>query len=399
MCVFGELFKLARVNIHYFLSDVNGNVATIHVRCFVGERFVASTKQRIPIKYWDKKKETVTSSSAELVRLRKKLEILQADLETFMMEPRTKQQFKDRVQRVMNAKGEGFYAAYDEFYEHKKKTLGGERQASKYSILKTHLQSFEEKENEALTFQGIDADFAGRFYAYFNEEDLSPNYAGRLVKCLVEFMRWTHRKNIHFESSWEDIKGRAVKVAVTICNGSDIIAFLRAPLVGIMADVRDIFLVGCYSSLRYSDLQAIEPGNRHGNSIYKSTQKDQDEVIIPLPKACIEILDRHNWRLPQMTLKHFNEYIKLAADKAGLDRPVRKTRFVGGKKQDVFKPLHEFISSHMARRTFVTMRMALGDPEGLIIQYTGHTSTETLQPYRGLINAEMIEEYKEAQAA
>lgn len=387
------------MNIVFFLSQVNGSTATIHVRCHAGGRFVASTGQRIPVRFWNGRKQTVNPSSAELVRIRERLDKLEEELETFMLEPRTKGEFKERVHMLMDMKGSGFMAAYELFLAFKQKSIKNPRVVAKYGSLKKHLIGFEMEEGIELNFAAINEDFAALFYAYFDEQDKSPNYTGRLMKCLKEFMRWSYRKKLHFENGWEQIKSKSVKVPVVVLTGEEIIQLLNTPMIGAVAEVRDSFVIGCLTGIRFGDRPNIRPGHRHGDKLMMGTAKDRDEIMVPICDSCLEILDRNNWRLTSVNLNRYNALIKKAARIAGLTRDARGSLYPKGKKTDHFVPLCDKISSHTARRTFVTMRLAFGDPDQVIMQYTGHNSAKAIDPYRGFINDEMIQGYRLAWGA
>lgn len=57
--------------------------------------------------------------------------------------------------------------------------------------------------------------------------------------------------------------------------------------------IRDLFLIGCYTGLRYSDFSEIQPANiaKDGNQQYLNirTQKTDERVVIPLKPKVIEI--------------------------------------------------------------------------------------------------------------
>lgn len=386
------------MTIHLHLPH-KGETGTIHVRTFKrGQEYVATTKQKIQRKHWNKKKQTVLPNSAELVRLKERLERLVEDLENFMIEPRTTTQFQERVYRFMNADGNSFKIAFDEFVTFKEVTLAGSS-SSKYRALSNHLEDFSETFDIEPDFPIINEDFAAMFYAYCSDTGLSPNYGGRLIKALRTFMIWSKEKSYHAQESWRKMKARKVKMPVTFMYGDEIVHFLNYPLVGSLADARDCFLVGCGTGLRASDQARIRPGHNQIEGLAMSTTKDQDEVIIQIPDWCREILNRHNWQLPVFSNYEYNKHLKAAAKAAGLDRPIRVVQFKNFKKVDVHEPLHKVIGPHMGRRVYVTAMLALGYPEAQIIQWTGHSSGDALKPYRGLINEEIKRQYREAWAA
>jgi integrase len=76
-----------------------------------------------------------------------------------------------------------------------------------------------------------------------------------------------------------------------------------------------------------------------------------------------------------------NDFIKEAAEMAGLDREVIDTSFCGTERIELVMKLHEAISCHCARRTFVCISLSLGIPQSVVMTMTGHADYETMRPY------------------
>jgi integrase len=93
------------------------------------------------------------------------------------------------------------------------------------------------------------------------------------------------------------------------------------------------------------------------------------------------ILEKYSYKLPKISEPKFNKYIKEVAAIAGLNREVVIKRYAGNKPVEIRKPLHEFISSHAGRRTFVTLLMEKGVPNTTLMKMTGHSDLRTLMKY------------------
>lgn len=76
-----------------------------------------------------------------------------------------------------------------------------------------------------------------------------------------------------------------------------------------------------------------------------------------------------------------NEFLKEAAQLAGLDREIIETSFCGTKRIEEVHKLYESISCHDARRTFVCISLSLGIPQSVVMTCTGHADYETMKPY------------------
>ena len=96
----------------------------------------------------------------------------------------------------------------------------------------------------------------------------------------------------------------------------------------------------------------------------------------------LDILKKYDYQLPEISNQKFNDYIKDVAKIVGLNRMVKITRSQGNKKIEIEKPLHEVISSHMARRTAVTILLNIERmPVSQVMEMTGHVDYATLKRY------------------
>lgn len=95
----------------------------------------------------------------------------------------------------------------------------------------------------------------------------------------------------------------------------------------------------------------------------------------------LEVLKKHAYVLPKISGVKFNVYIKEVAKLAGIDSPVTLKRYSGKRMIEIKKPKYEFISSHCARRSFVTLLLEKGVPPTTIMKITGHTDLKTLMKY------------------
>ena len=60
---------------------------------------------------------------------------------------------------------------------------------------------------------------------------------------------------------------------------------------------------------------------------------------------------------------------------------ITKTRYVGQKRIEITVPKYELITSHTARKTFVTNSLILGMKEMVVRNITGHKKEESFRRY------------------
>lgn len=154
-----------------------------------------------------------------------------------------------------------------------------------------------------------------------------------------------------------------------------------------LARARDYFCFMCYTSLRYSDLRGLKKAAITDNCIDMYAQKTKGRLRIPLVSHAIRLYEKYRDTTPGEYLfrvpsnQKMNTFLKEAAQLAGLDREIIETSFCGSKRIEEVYKLHESISCHDARRTFVCISLSLGIPQSVVMTCTGHADYETMKPY------------------
>lgn len=151
---------------------------------------------------------------------------------------------------------------------------------------------------------------------------------------------------------------------------------------------RDLWCFMAFTSLRYSDLAALKKVHIRDNRIDMYTQKTNEHITIPLTEQARKIIDKHKEETADsiyvfnvISNQKLNDYVKLAAEKAGLNREVLETYYVGNKRNEEVHKFYEIISCHDARRTFVSCSLAMNIPPEVVMKCTGHHSYNTMKPY------------------
>lgn len=164
---------------------------------------------------------------------------------------------------------------------------------------------------------------------------------------------------------------------------------------------RDIFLVGCYTALRFSDYSRIRPEyirttDKGVKVVDIMTHKTNKRVIIPfLYNDLEEILKRYNYTLPKSHDNKVNKHMKEIAKMAGLDQDIVITETVGGVLTERIEKKYNLVTTHTARRTGATNLYKMGYSAQSIMKITGHNSEKMLLRYikiGGEENAELMAE-------
>jgi integrase len=139
--------------------------------------------------------------------------------------------------------------------------------------------------------------------------------------------------------------------------------------------VRDLFIIGCYTGLRYSDFSKICPENiiteGEGTYIVITTQKTTTRVVIPLNPVVIEIIRKYGGTIPKAySNQKMNHFLKVIGELAGITNKVQITRTKAGVKTKTAIPKYQLIHTHTCRKSFATNAFLSGVPTLSIMKIT-----------------------------
>ena len=137
-----------------------------------------------------------------------------------------------------------------------------------------------------------------------------------------------------------------------------------------------------YSGQRYSDYSVFEKADVRDGMIVKRAEKTETHSYIPLHPKLERLLDKYNWELKTVSSQKFNKAIQEICRLAGFDEEVKKTRYFGQKKKIERFHRWEIVTSHTARRTFITLSSEKGMPDHIIMSITGIRDPKTLKKYK-----------------
>ena len=270
-----------------------------------------------------------------------------------------------------------------------------------------HLQNFKKKRLIDVEFETVDIQFYNKFKDYlYADLNLSLNTVGKQMKNLKTFLNAATQRGINknlafrernFKKMVEDIK----HIYLTIDEIEQLYK-LKLSVMPSWEAVRDIFVIGCYTGLRFQDLTNINERNikKEGDneSLEFTTNKTGERVVIPLAKTAKEILKKYNYQLPKAICNQkFNAHLKSIGELAKLNQIVEVVKTVGGVKQSFEYKKYELITTHTARRSFATNASLKGLPAQRIMQMTGHKTESVFMKYLCMSpeeNAEAIKNHR-----
>ena len=146
--------------------------------------------------------------------------------------------------------------------------------------------------------------------------------------------------------------------------------------------VRDLFVVGCTTGMRFGNYSRISKNDIQDDFIRVTDLKSKSKKLaIPLNSISKEILEKYDYDLPKITNQKMNKYIKEVFQLLEFDDEIKKTMKYGDELIENSTEFWKRISSHTARRSFITIMKNKRVPDKVIMSYTGHTSLEVFNAY------------------
>ena len=147
--------------------------------------------------------------------------------------------------------------------------------------------------------------------------------------------------------------------------------------------VRDMFVIGCFTGMRFSDYSVLDPSAIRNNRLSFIQVKTGAKVTIPIHPIVNEILQKYNYVLPPVPRNNeFNAIIKTVGEKMpSLHVPFTKQITYKRELVEIEKMKYEFLMTHTARRSFCSNEYIRGTDPMIIMSISGHKSYKSFMRY------------------
>ena len=239
---------------------------------------------------------------------------------------------------------------------------------------------------------------------FFEEKDYSTNYIGKVIKCLKVIFRAAFDANITISQEFNKkyfviLNVDAHNVAL---NAEEVERLEKADLSNneTFEKARDMFLIGCYTALRISDLMKINKDHikegSNGKFLDIISTKTKNSVSIPLSPNALKILKKYRMNSPKISEQKVNKYIKEIAKACGINEKVSHIEIVKNLEKEVTRPKYELITNHTGRRTAATLMYKSGIPSYMIMSITGHKTESSFLKYIKITKEETMQRMAES---
>lgn len=253
-----------------------------------------------------------------------------------------------------------------------------------YARTHYYILEYEKKRGIKLDFNNINQSFMNDFIAFLQEQNLSTNTIGHKIVCIKALMRSANENDLTSNTKFQFFKGVSEQSDNIALSEDELDSLARFDFSSCprLERVRDLFLIGCWTGLRFSDFTSIRKENIAGGMITITQHKTDAPVVIPVHPVFKAIWDKYEGDLPaNISNQKFNDYIKEVCRIVGINSRILKSITRGGKKQTTVYEKWQLVSSHTARRSFATNLYKSGFPAVSIMQITGHRTESAFLKY------------------
>ena len=360
--------------------------STIILRIRTGKDQVKiSTQVQVMAKDWDSKSQQV--SPTDTLYKEKNATLASWDYEAqkaLLLMDEQSLTLEQAKEAILKAKGRSVKRRNDNTFLHYYHEWATTRTESKKVLRRQDLSTWNllREFRPVIAFEDVDKSFYEEFCHWMDEvKHYKENTKGTHIKNIRAAMSAALKEKLHDNDAFLQFKKQKEEVDAVYLTQDELDILYRLPLTGHKAKARDIFLVGCYTAMRWSDFSRLEENDITSDTIYFTHRKTGYKVSIPLHPIVKEILERYDGKVPVISEQKLNKYIKEVCRDAGFTQPIKRVYYMGGVRVEEVKPKCDLVSSHTARRTAATNMYKSGIPAYNIMLITGHTSEATFRQY------------------
>ncbi len=281
-----------------------------------------------------------------------------------------------------------FLSAYEQFMQ-VKQIEKSQLTLKKYHGLREHLRGFADYRRFKLTFPALDLRFYELFTAYLiKEKQHTNNTVGKYVSTLKTFLRWAADRGLNERTDFTKFKVPTEKADIIYLTEAELMTLYHLDLTAqpTLTKVRDAFCFGCFTGQRFSDITSLRPDDIRHDTWYLHQRKGRKtvQIEVPLNEFALDILHRYRdsgQALPTMTNQRTNLYLKQLGELAGITELITQVRYRGAERLQTTEPKYRFLTTHTARRTFVTLSLEKGMRPEVAMEITGHQSYSIFKKY------------------
>ena len=295
------------------------------------------------------------------------------------------------------------------------RTFNGERYApNSIRNWKQFLRIFLDfcKTTHDFCWEEINQSLVNKYMSFLEEKGYAKSAIDRFINCFKTLIGVAEREDIHNNYKARGLFRHATvkdheKTTAIYLTKEELEGLYNMELVGLEEEVRDAFLIACYTGQRHSDFSQLKTSCFDtifdGKMVIRKVQtKTTTQVVIPILDNNLKIiLEKYNYKVPEIGDIVMNRYLKRIGEKLShtvksLAKDVKtiltkdereaemskKKTFRRDEDGNVIKYKWELIVTHTGRRTCATnMYLSRKYTTREMMLVTGHKKEENFMKY------------------
>ena len=268
----------------------------------------------------------------------------------------------------------------DHFYEYldSKRSTRSKTTVSNINQTIDVLVSFQEDKGVKMSVDTLDKGIFNRLINYYLDDmDYKDSTVDKHLRVIKAFLKWAYPE---FNYGFMKYKMRRDETIIHLTE-EELMKLISADLSGTLERVRDLFVFGCLTGMRYSDLKNYNKSWIQEGVIQYTQKKTGGIAMPPLFNEAIRILEKYEYELPVMSNPKFNFYLKNLFRDLELNRNISIVTYAGEEKVFTNIPLSDLVTTHTARKTFITLALSKGIAIQDVMKMSGHNDYRGMRPY------------------
>ncbi len=257
-----------------------------------------------------------------------------------------------------------------------------------YETTKMHFENFQTKQHRKYRLEDTSQKLIDAFSNYLTyDKKISFNSVGKYMKTMRTLLNYARHKKLITSEILADVKIKVnhEEVDNIYLSMQDIkdLTELKGFETPVHDTVRDLFVIGCLTGLRFSDYSKLNTARFEDGFIHITQLKTHGRITIPIHPIVRKVLDKHPNGLPKAPNNaDFNSCLKDIGKKLPqLSTEFEKITTREGKPVPVKHKKWELLQTHTARRSFCTNEYLNGTPTITIMAISGHKTEQSFLTY------------------
>lgn len=287
-------------------------------------------------------------------------------------------------------------AAYAHWQGHKA-TLSINTYRSRQTTLR-HLQGFvKAKRGRTLDWLMFTDEFLSDYARYLAEHrGLFDSAIWKSVYAVKTFLTWADAQGMPTGNAYKRYRYTKHDPEIVTLTEEEVARIEGLDLMGeeTLANARSLFLIQVYTSLRFSDVQALRPEQIGKDSIVVRVKKTKETLTIPIHPKLRPLLAAVQagtiWPLENQVL---NRHLKELGQRADLTEPVLVVRYRLERRIEMTVPKWQLLTTHTGRRSAITQMLAWEIRRDIVKRISGHRDEKSFQRYVNVTPRDVLQEF------